>query len=326
MQKYFHKFLVILLILIVCAIYFFMERAAPQIQCEQNVRTVIDSAGREIVIPEHPKRVVILNASNLELYYAAGGQAIAKPVSSAFDVKLQKKIADIPEIGFIHSPNLEKIVSLQPDLVIGTNVPFHNALKDALQKAGIPLYINSISSYEDVLKTITFYGELTNTKDRAIEKRRKIETEYAAVINQVKGKKIPKSLIVFGSPDSYSMATKKSFSGDLVNRLGGGNIADLNNNFGDSYVPLSMEYITQKDPEVIFIITMGNSQKVMENFKTNMKENPIWNDVSAVKNGRIYQLPADLFTVNPGTQVAKAMLLLAEYLYPEEVKYDNKAG
>jgi ABC-type Fe3+-hydroxamate transport system, periplasmic component len=303
-----------------------MERAAPQIQCEQNVRTVIDSAGREIVIPEHPKRVVILNASNLELYYAAGGQAIAKPVSSAFDVKLQKKIADIPEIGFIHSPNLEKIVSLQPDLVIGTNVPFHNALKDALQKAGIPLYINSISSYEDVLKTITFYGELTNTKDRAIEKRRKIETEYAAVINQVKGKKIPKSLIVFGSPDSYSMATKKSFSGDLVNRLGGGNIADLNNNFGDSYVPLSMEYITQKDPEVIFIITMGNSQKVMENFKTNMKENPIWNDVSAVKNDRIYQLPADLFTVNPGTQVAKAMLLLAEYLYPEEVKYDNKAG
>jgi len=303
-----------------------MERAAPQIQCEQNVRTVIDSAGREIVIPEHPKRVVILNASNLELYYAAGGQAIAKPVSSAFDVKLQKKIADIPEIGFIHSPNLEKIVSLQPDLVIGTNVPFHNALKDALQKAGIPLYINSISSYEDVLKTITFYGELANTKDRAIEKRRKIETEYAAVINQVKGKKIPKSLIVFGSPDSYSMATKKSFSGDLVNRLGGGNIADLNNNFGDSYVPLSMEYITQKDPEVIFIITMGNSQKVMENFKTNMKENPIWNDVSAVKNDRIYQLPADLFTVNPGTQVAKAMLLLAEYLYPEEVKYDNKAG
>ncbi|MDD4321764.1 MAG: ABC transporter substrate-binding protein [Acidaminococcaceae bacterium] len=326
MQKYFHKFLVMWLILIVCAIYFFMERAAPQIQSEQNVRIVIDSVGREIVIPEHPKRVVILNASNLELYYAAGGQAIAKPVSSAFDVELQKKIADIPEIGFIHSPNLEKIISLQPDLVIGTNVPFHNALKDALQKAGIPLYINSLSSYEDVLKTITFYGELANTKDRAIEKRRDIETEYAAVINQVKGKKTPKSLIVFGSPDSYSMATKKSFSGDLVNRLGGGNIADLNNNFGDSYVPLSMEYITQKDPEVIFIITMGNSQKVMENFKTNMKENPIWNDVSAVKNDRIYQLPADLFTVNPGTQVAKAMLLLAEYLYPEEGKYDNKAG
>jgi iron complex transport system substrate-binding protein len=326
MQKYFHKFLVMLLILIVFAIYFFMERAVPQIQPEQNIRIVVDSAGRKIVIPEHPKRVVILNASNLELYYAAGGQAIAKPVSSAFDVELQKKIADIPEIGFIHSPNLEKIISLHPDLVIGTNVPFHNALKDALQKAGIPLYINSISSYEDVLKTITFYGELANAKDRAIEKRRQIETEYTAVINKAKGEKTPKSLIIFGSPDSYSMATKKSFSGDLVNRLGGGNIADLNNNFGDSYVPLSMEYITQKDPEVIFIITMGNSKKVMENFKNDMKENPIWNDVNAVKNGRIYQLPADLFTVNPGTQVAKAMSLLAEYLYPEEGKYGNKAG
>ena len=43
-------------------------------------------------------------------------------------------------------------MSLKPDLVVGTNVPFHVMLRKPLEMAGVPLYLNMINSYEDVLK------------------------------------------------------------------------------------------------------------------------------------------------------------------------------
>lgn len=319
MHKIFRWFIIFLFIAIITSIYFlFFAKTDITDDSAKAVQTVTDSVGRQVTLPAHPQRVIILNASNLEIYYAAGGKTVAKPSSTSYAPELAKKIKDLPETGIIHSPNLEKILSLQPDLVIGTNIPFHNALADSLKNAGIPLLINSITSYEDVLRTLDFYGELADTKTVADAKHRQIDAEYTTAVSSVNGKTPPRSLIIFGSTESFSMATKKSFSGDLVSRLGGGNIADLDNSLLDAYVPLSLEYITKRDPEVILIITMGNPQSVIEHFRTDLAANPIWNEVSAVKTGRIHQLPANLFTVNPGTQVVEAMTILSNYLYPQE--------
>lgn len=321
MQKFFRYLTGILFIIIITSIYFlFFSSPESEGKSIKTVRTVTDSIGRKVTLPAHPQRVVMLNPSNLEIYYAAGGKVIAKPSSTSYPTEIAQKIKDVPEIGIIHSPNLEKILSLQPDLIIGVNIPFHTAMSDALKNAGIPLFINSINSYEDVLHTLDFYGELANTADVAAAKRKQIEAEYDTVIAGSHNKLPPRSLIIFGSTDSFSMATKKSFSGDLVKRLGGGNIADLDNSLLDAYVPLSMEYITKKDPEVIMIITMGNPQTVIRHFRTDLAKNPIWNEISAVRNGRIHQLPANLFTVNPGTQTAEAMSIISSYLYPQEVQ------
>ena len=316
MKKTFKIILGIFVLLGIMGAYYLFNKPIASESAVSTI-TVTDSVGRQVVVPKHPQRVIILNPSNLEIYYAAGGKAIAKPNTNSFNEELQGKIKDLPETGMIHSPNLEKILSLKPDLIIGTDVPYHNAIIPPLTEAGIPVLINSIKSYEDVLQTLTFFGQLANTEKLSEAKRAEIEAEYQAVIAAVKGKIPPRSLIIFGSPDSFSMATKKSFSGNLINILGGGNIADAVSDRTDAYVGLSMEYITQQNPEIIFLITMGNAAQVSNNLKKDMAENSIWQGVSAVKTGRIYELPANLFTVNPGTQVAEAMSILSSYLYPE---------
>ena len=121
---------------------------------EAATREVTDSTGAKITIPVHPKRVVFLNASNLDMYYAAGGTAVGKPTSTSITPDLQEKTKDVPEVGIIHNPNMETILSLRPDLVIGVNVPFHTGIRETLANAGIPLYINNLNTYDDVLNTV----------------------------------------------------------------------------------------------------------------------------------------------------------------------------
>ena len=98
---------------------------------EQKELTVTDSTGRTVTLPSHPERVVILNPSNLDLYVAAGGaeNIVGKPTSQTLSETVKEKTAAAEEVGIIHQPDIEKILALQPDLVIGTNVPFHTGLE-----------------------------------------------------------------------------------------------------------------------------------------------------------------------------------------------------
>lgn len=290
----------------------------------EHMQLVTDSSKRLVAIPKQPKRVLILNASNLEIFYAVGGEVVGKATSPSYPEYLKEKIQDIPEVGMIHTPNLERIISLKPDLVIGTKIPFHTALAGPLKAAGIPLYINGIDSYQDVLKSVEFFGSLTGKPELAAAKKQEIDSSYHAALNRSKTENAPKTLIVWGSPDSFSMATKYSFSGNMLNSVGGTNIADFDNSLKGLYVPLSMEYITKQNPEVIMVITMGeDTTGIMDKFRKELQTNMVWKDIDAVQHGRVYQLPPSLFTVNPGTQIADAAIIMANYLHSEK---DKKNG
>ncbi len=288
-----------------------------------TTRVVTDSSGREVTIPAHPKRVVLLNASHLDLYYYAGGgdAIVGKPTSNALSDEVKEGTKNAKEVGVIHNPGVETILNLQPDLVIGINVPFHQQLIPTLEKANIPLLIKDLNSYEDVLDNLQFYGELTGKKDVAQDKIDSIKAGYDKALARAEGKTAPRSLMIWGTMDSFSMATGKIFAGDLLKRLHGNNIADdiestAKDNSG--FIPLGMEYIATKDPEVIFLVTHGDVNAVKANMDQTLGQNPLWQEISAVKNNRVYVLPYQLFAVNPGTRIDEALNILADDLYGEE--------
>ena len=312
MKKY---ILLIFVVIIAAAGYFLLARGQHKLASNAAI-TVTDSTGATVHIPAEPKRIVFLNASNLEIFASLGGTAVGKPTSNSYPEDIKASLKDIPEVGQIHAPNLEKIISLKPDLVVGTNVPFHVMLRKPLEMAGVPLYLNMINSYEDVLKSVDDFGRMAGKEKEAAAKRAQIEKDYAELTQAVQKGKGPKVLVIFGSPDSFNMSTKLSFSGDLVERLGGVNIADKAENVKDSsYVPLSMEFVAKENPDVVLLITMGGSKEILEKLRSNMRDNAIWHDVNAVKNNRVYQLPPSLFTVNPGTHTIEAMKIMKEYMY-----------
>lgn len=282
------------------------------------MRTVTDSTGREVTIPVHPKRVVLLNASHLDLYYYAGGgdAIVGKPTSEALSDEVKQGTASAREVGVIHNPSVETILNLQPDLVIGINVPFHQQLIPTLEKANIPVLIQSLDNYEQVLDTLKFYGELTGKEDMAKAKAEAIQQGYEKAVAKADGKTSPRALMIWGTMDSFNMATSKSFPGDLLKRVGGNNIADADSVAKDNqFVPLSMEFIATNDPEVIFLVTHGDVSAVKANLDNTLGQDPLWGQVSAVQNGRVYILPYQLFAVNPGTRIDEALNILADDLY-----------
>ena len=265
MKKY---ILLVFVVIIALAGYFLLARGQHKLAANAAV-SVTDSTGAKVHIPAEPKRIVFLNASNLEIFTSIGGKAVGRPTSTSYPDDIKESIKDIPEVGMIHAPNLEKIMSLKPE-------------------------------------------------KEAAAKRAQIEKEYAALTQDVQKGRGPKVLIIFGSPDSFNMSTKKSFGGDLAERLGAVNIADKAENVKDSsYIPLSMEIVAKENPDIVMLITMGGSKEILEKLRANMRDNAIWHDVNAVKNNRVYQLPPSLFTVNPGTHTIDAMKIMKEYIYGE---------
>lgn len=289
------------------------------------MRTVVDGTGTEIQIPTHPKRVVILNIANLDMYYAVGGEVVGKPKSSYYSKDLLNATKDVPSIGSLHSPSVEAIIGMHPDLVIGVNVPFNTNLRHMLSQANIPLYINNLNTYDDVVNTLRFFGELTDYQDVANVTAKRAEDHYNKVVALAKEEQGPRSLIIFGSPGSFSMATNTSFSGNLLKTLGAYNIADADSSAVGDYVPLSMEFIIKENPEVIFFISMTPKPDSIETFKRDMLESSAWQDVAAVKNGRIYYLSGGLFALNPGTPINEALDIMYKDLYGKEVPYDESA-
>ena len=104
-----------------------------------------------------------------------------------------------------------------------------------------------------------------------------IEADYENAIARAENKTAPRRLIIWGTTDSFSMATSKSFTGDLLKRLGGNNIADnVDSVAKDSgYIPLGMEYIATQDPEAIFVVTHGDVDAVKNSIDENLGQNPL---------------------------------------------------
>lgn len=284
-----------------------------------GTRTIADATGRSVTLPKRPQRVVVLNASNLDLFCAAGGasKVVGKPASAALSAKVRAETAHAREVGVIHSPNLETILQLKPDLVLGVDVPFHNALIPTLEKAGIPIVIQPLDRVEQVIDSLRLYGELNGSEEIAAAAAADVEKEYRGALARAEGRAAPKSLIVWGASSSFSMATSASFAGDMLKRLGAENIADRADAEG-GFVPLSMEYIAQADPEAIFLIAHGQDPETGSRFLDELAADSVWKELKAVKNGRVYALSAELFAVNPGTRIGEAMRVMSNDLYAED--------
>lgn len=309
----------VVLLLIVSTVFLFKGQPEKTVSNQAAGYTVTDSAGRQVEIPRRPQRVIVLNASNLELFYAAGGKVIGRPSTDALPKELMDAVRQVPAVGITPNPNAEQIVALKPDLVLGVNMPFHHNLIPVLDKAGIPILLQSLENYQDIIDTLHFYGELAGNAQQADAVVARLQSHYEEILNSKKNRPAPRVVIIWGTPESFHMATSRSFMGDLVKRLGAVNVADLGDDGSGQmgYVPLSMEYIARQNPDMIFLVTHSADDKISEKFRNELAGHPAWKGLKAVAGNQVHRLPYRLFAVNPGTQVGEALTVLSGLLYPE---------
>lgn len=237
------------------------------------------------------QRVVALSSLTADLTeHLSRDKLVGIPGSSL--LKDDGRFAELAQVSTDRTPpNLEKIVALKPDLVLGAR-GFHDQVAQRLEELGITTLLVEVNSWSS-LTQITEDLALRLGADPQV-----LLQEYQSCLNQAPSQ--GKSLLVLVSRQPILSPNKDSWAGDFVKQFKAENLAA--NEQGDSpfggYVTLSAETILQENPEIILIVDPGQ-QGILEQFQ----KDAFWSNLQATTNDRIYTV--DYYgLINPGS-VAK---------------------
>ncbi|GAB4218653.1 MAG: ABC transporter substrate-binding protein [Synechococcales cyanobacterium] len=235
-----------------------------------------------------PERVVALTTLTADLILRlAPTHLIGIPSGRLLDG--DPRFADIPRLGLGNAPNIEQIVALKPDWVVGA-AGFHTGLAERLQSLGIPSYLTQVNGWEDLGTTIQTLATTLN-RDPQI-----LLDPYTQVLPAVMPATRPKTLLLVGTQPLLS-PNKDSWAGDLLSRWGADNVTATLQSQGQfrGYVTLSPEKVLEINPEVILLVNPENPDP-----QTTFQERPFWRQLRAVQNQRVHVL--DYYgLVNPGS-------------------------
>lgn len=282
--------------------------------------TYVDKFGTETTVTKKPKKVVIAYNSILGLWYYTGGTSLTKVKGS---INVPEEASDILDLGSTRSVSLEAIIALEPDLVIlAANVENQVALAPILMESGIESMIidTSINSYERFKENAYLFSKINGTEEAYDTKVNSIISDIDVMINKAQTVETKsKVAAIFASSKSMSLDSDVALTGEMIHLLGGDNILNATDikAEGESRVAFSIEALITQNPDIIMISTMGNVDEVKENVNKMIAENPVWNEVEAVKNNRVYYLPKEYSVYKPNEKYVEAFGYVANLLYPE---------
>ncbi|MEY8355432.1 ABC transporter substrate-binding protein [Lachnospiraceae bacterium 54-53] len=305
----------------VCAAFFLMlsvmlagcgGRAAEKKAEEEEGYHFTDALGDEIWV-QNPGRVVALMGSFAETWLSAGGE-LAGVTDDAFDERGLELTAETVSVGKYNSPNLEKIIGLDPDLVLlSSETKEHVALKNALDQAGITAAYFNVTYFEDYLSMLKVCTEITGRKEMYEKNGLKVKEEIERIVSEAEDHKPPRVLFLITYSGGAVVKNSQCMTGKMLHDLGCDNIADRNKSLLKEF---SMESIIKEDPDYIFVVPMGNDDELaMKNLKESVENNPAWNGLAAVRNQRYILLPKEKFLYKPNERWGESYAYLSEILY-----------
>ena len=267
------------------------------------LRIVTDDLGRSVTVPSNITRVVSLAPNLTENIFAVGAGDRLVGVTTFCDYPEQAKA--IAKIGDTMTPNMESIIALKPDVVFVSTASQIEAFMKTLDANGIAVYVTNPTSLDGVLKNLSRFGELLGTQDQAdklvADLQRRVEAanppaEYPVMPH-------PKVFVQISKEPLFTIG-KQSFLTELVARAGGHSVtADVDS----AYPKLSKETASALNPEVI----------ILSDSEDNKDPNEVFKNSSAVKNGRVYKVSADLLS-RPGPRLVDVLEQIARYLHPKK--------
>lgn len=273
-----------------------------------------DDLGREITV-EKPKRTAILIGSFADEWIEAGGRdslvAAAHDTFTNFEPENPDTIADLGEVKSI---NTEQLIASEPDLVIASaKNESQKDLKNQLDQAGIPVAYFDVSDFDDYLRTLKIFTDLTGDQD-AYEKYGVSQQEAIdQAIAERKDTDPLRVLYIRATGSSIkSKNSKGSVLGEMLSDLNTENIADAEDGLLED---LSAEAILNEDPDAIFIVYQGSDDsKARKNLDSSLMSQEAWNELSAVRNNQVYVMDQKLYNLKPNSEWAKAYQDLADQL------------
>lgn len=287
--------------------------AAPS--CAQAV-TFTDALGQKITV-DNPQRVVTLMGSFAETWLLAGGGDTL--VGTAVDTTDHRDLG-IPEhvvsVGTYQSPNMEQILSLNPDLVILSSdtvrTGSHVALKDSLAAAGIPAAYFKVTHFEDYLDMLRICTQITGDMQAYEKNGAAVQAQIDQILSESAMQDGPSVLLMITYSGGIRPQGADTMTGRMLAQLGWRNIL---NDYPSLLKDFSIEKVIEIDPDYILVIPMGNDEEALRrNLEKSVESNLAWNGLSAVINDRYLLLPGEKFVYKPNARWAESYAYLSGLL------------
>ena len=259
-----------------------------------------DSYGNVVTIEAEPQRIISVAPNMTEMLFEFG--VGDKVVGRTDYCDYPAEVADIQSVGAIDKPDLEKIISLEPDVVIATTFTEEGIAK--LEAAGIPVIVlHEEGTVDGVYVMIEDMGQIINKNSEALAMITEMKTSFAEVHGKIVDLPKPSVYYVvgYGEYGDYT-AGGDTFVGGLLELAGGDNIAKDISGWN-----ISLEKLIESDPDIIII---------SEWMKDDFVNAPNYCELSAVKNGKVYTMDVNMLE-RQGYRNAEGVLALAKIFHPE---------
>jgi len=269
-------------------------------------RVVIDLLGRNVQVPDNPRRVVSLAPNITEIVFALNQSQRLVGVTQYSDFPVAAK--DLPKVGSYVHLDLERIVALKPDLCIAIKDGNPKAVVDRLEALQIPVFAVDPRNLDTVMRTIREVGYLLHADEQADQLVRSMQ----ARIDRVRGlvsrtASRPRVFFQIGIAPIVSVGTE-TFIHELIVMAGGKNLAAG----ATPYPRYSQEQVLGLAPE-IFIITSMARGAIFEQVRAQWRQ---WPDLPAVRDDRIFLQESNLFD-RPTPRLVDGLELLVQMIHPE---------
>jgi iron complex transport system substrate-binding protein len=293
-------------------------------------RTITDSAGRKVVVPDRIDHVFVAGPPASVLLYTLAPDAMVgwvRQPTAAEKEFLPAPARDLPETGRLtgrgDTVSLERLVAAKPNLVLdfGSVTDTYVSLANRVQEqTGIP-YVLIDGSFAATPASLRLAGDILDRAARAATLAAYAEKTFAlvdAVLARVPAARRPRVYLARG-PEGLETGGRGSINTEIIERVGGVNVAEGLGGRGNT-ANASLEQIIAWQPDVI--ITLDRA------FHQGVKTKPGWNQVRAVAENKVYlapSLPWGWIDAPPSVNRLIGLRWLLATFYPGEAGIDLPA-
>lgn len=241
---------------------------------------VADDMGRAVVLSEPARRIVSLSPHTTELLFAAGaGDCIVGVVDFSDYPETAKSL---PRVGSAGAMDLERIVALRPDLIVGWRSGNPAAALDRLMKFGIPVFVSEPRRLDDIPSNVERLGALAGTADVAARESRRFRDETERLRAQY-SRRAPVRVFYQIWDQPLITVNGEHMISSVLTLCGGTNVFAT---LGLLAPQIAVESVLAADPEVIIL---GDSEA--RHHGTRFWER--WPSLRAVTRNHVYHVPPD---------------------------------
>jgi len=281
---------------------------------EEEKIVFTDSQGNLIKLDHPVNRILPLSSQATELLITIGANdtIVGIPDSVMNRKDIMEKIPGVPSIGTGSSPDIEKIISLKPDVIV-TYQSYKPTNFDKIIGSNVTVVILDCYKLENVSRDAAILGEISGKKEgaaRYIRFNEKYATMVDSRLRNLSPAEIPR---VYGEYSDYTAIVRASAGGQALAALHAENV------FGDNSVPewpiVSPEWILEMDPDIIIRSGEKSSSEVsLTETYSHLISRQGYENLKSVRHNRVYVYDKDLVS---GPRTVIGLVYLAKAFYPD---------